>query len=95
MPPNTSDQELIKKLLEENHRLLEDNNKLLHKMRRAAQWGMVFRLIWLVVIFGAPFYFYMNYILPNMGTIQKNIGILDQLNVGNSQMQEWYKHLAE
>ncbi len=95
MSPETPDHDLIKKLLLENQRLLEDNNKLLHKMRRSAQIGLIFRIIWFVIIFAAPFYFYITYIQPNFEALQEKTNFLEQFNSENSQLGEWYKNLTQ
>jgi len=69
----------LKKFLEENNRLLQDNNKLLHGMRRRELWGIFFKVIWLILIFVAPLYIYLNFIEPQMGALTDQIQFFQSL----------------
>lgn len=74
----------LKELLLENQKLLTENNKLLRKIRRDAVIGFVFRILWLAVIFGLPFYLYFYFIEPNMQAIQEQMSLLEQITGSDS-----------
>ena len=48
----------------ENKRLLSENNDLLKKMYRTAWWSMVLRIVWFLVLIGAPFLVYYYLVEP-------------------------------
>lgn len=57
MPP-TEDHIVIKRLLEENAKILNENNILLKKLHRNAVTGMVLQVIWYALLIGIPFALY-------------------------------------
>ena len=61
---NETEQEQIRKLVLENQRLLTENNKLLKKLHRNAVISFWIRLLWILIIVGAPFVFYYYIIEP-------------------------------
>jgi len=75
----------LKALLEENIRLSKENNDLLRIMRRNAQWGLVGKIIFWLLLFVAPLIFVWGYIGPLMNAINGtgnstfNSGNLQQL----------------
>ncbi len=92
MNPDNSHEE-IKKLLVENQRLLLENNQMLHKMRKSAFLGTVFRIIWLLFILGLPLYLYFAYIKPNMGNLIEKYSELEEMTQNSSVLREWYDSL--
>jgi len=60
-----------KKLLEENLRLSKENNRLLHKMKRAATLGLIFRLLWISVLIGIPVALYVYIIQPYYESVRE------------------------
>jgi hypothetical protein len=52
----------MKELLE----LTRENNKLLHKMRRGAIYGNIFRFFYWTIILGGPVIIYFYYLQPYM-----------------------------
>jgi hypothetical protein len=75
----------LKSLLEENIRLSKENNDLLRIMRRNAQWGLVGKIIFWLLLFVAPLIFVWGYIGPLMNALNGtgdstfNSGNLQQL----------------
>lgn len=57
-------QQQIRKLVLENQRLLAENNKLLKKLHRNAVISFWIRLLWILIIIGAPFIFYYYIVEP-------------------------------
>jgi lipid-A-disaccharide synthase-like uncharacterized protein len=70
--------EELKRLLVENHRLLVENNQLLTKMHRSARLAMVVRVLWFVVILGAPVALYYFVLEPNLASLQSSLSILEE-----------------
>jgi hypothetical protein len=60
----------LKSLLEENLQISKENNKMLHKMRRAARWAFLWRILLWAIILGLPVYLYYLY-LPVIQTAIK------------------------
>lgn len=89
MTPEIPNHEDLKQLMLENQKLLLENNKLLKKMRRDAVIGYVFRILWIVIIFGLPFYLYLYFIQPNIGSIQEQAGLLKQLTGDGLNLESW------
>jgi len=54
----------MKRLLEENNRLVSDNNKLLKKMHRNEMISLWLRIIWYAVLIGIPFALYIYVLEP-------------------------------
>ena len=77
-------------LLEEIHRLTLENNRLLHKMRRGAMWGRLFTLVFYLVLFLGPIWFYATYL---NGTVQQLLQTYHQVQgtgaAAQTQMQSW------
>ncbi len=92
MNPDSGHEE-IKKLLVENQRLLLENNQMLHKMRKTAIVGTIFRVIWFFFILGLPIYLYFSYIKPNMGNLMERYSELEQMTGEASSLKEWFESL--
>ncbi len=63
----------MRELLKRNAKLAEENNTLLHKMRRSALWGNVFRVVyWIVILFVSfgAYYFLEPYAKKAVGVYQ-------------------------
>lgn len=54
----------MKELIAENKRLLLENNHLLKKLYRAAWWSFAFRVVWFMLLIGAPFVVYYYLVEP-------------------------------
>jgi len=88
MEEDTAD---LRDLIEKSVALSEDTNRLVHKMRRAQQWGRFFQLAWWVVIIaisGATYYLYFQ---PYVGKIEQ---LYEQAQEGTQQVQGWNTQLA-
>ena len=86
MIPEKDDHQIMHELLEENQRLLKENNDLLRKMMRRSTWAMFLRVLWLLVILGAPFALYYYVIEPYFNTVSESLGTL---NDGLSAVPGW------
>lgn len=104
MPPTTTPDDGLKKLLEENLAVAKDNNRLLREMRRNAILGLIAKIVLWLVLLGVPLIFLSSYIGPLMealsgtSTSTQNIGpgLLglpsgEQLNQLIEQYNEAYK----
>ena len=69
MDPEQTERQQIKDVLLENKRLLSENNDLLKHMHRMQRWGLVFKLLWILTIFGAPFIVYYWVLEPYFNTL--------------------------
>lgn len=56
--------------------IVSDNNRMLHKMRRNAFWGTVFKVLFYAVAFGIPVYLYFTLLQPMLGNL---IGTYEQI----------------
>lgn len=61
---------------QEMYRLVKDNNHMLHKMRRNAMWGGVFKIVFWAAILLAPIWFYMTYL---DATVQRMLHTIEQI----------------
>ena len=61
---------------QEMYRLVKENNRMLHKMRRNAIWGGVFKLVFWAAILLAPIWFYMTYL---DATVQRMLHTIEQI----------------
>jgi hypothetical protein len=61
MSPDDKKHDELEQLLIENQRLLVENNLLLKKLKWYSAWSFWFKVVWLLIIIGAPFvvYFFM------------------------------------
>lgn len=64
MIPDRGDHQVLQELMLENQRLLTENNQLLKKLHRASVWAFWVRIIWMLVLIGAPFVLYYYIIEP-------------------------------
>ena len=92
MNPDNGHEE-IKKLLVENQRLLLENNQMLHKMRRSAFLGTIFRIVWFLVILGVPVYLYFSYVKPNMDNLLGKYNALEEAAQNSTVFKDWYNSL--
>jgi hypothetical protein len=65
-------------LLEKTYALARENNKMLRKMRRAAFWGWVFKIIFWAIFLGVPIWLYFQFFQP----------VLDEFMGTYAQLQE-------
>ena len=64
MPPNKNEQERLEEIMLENQRLMVENNLLLKKIRKSAIISFWIRLVWTLILIGAPFVVYYFVIEP-------------------------------
>lgn len=64
MLPDKDDHQLLHELMLENQRLLTENNQLLQKINRRSVVSFWFRVMWFLIIIGAPFLLYFYIIEP-------------------------------
>ena len=74
MPPESVDNDDLKRLLEENIEVTKENNRLLREMRRNAILGIIARVvIWLIVL-GVPLFFLSAYLGPILDAFSGQAG---------------------
>ncbi len=61
---------------QEIYRLVLENNTMLHKMRRNAFWGGLFKFLFWTAILLAPIWFYMTYL---NATVEKMLHTINQV----------------
>lgn len=85
--------------LQEIYRLTKENNHMLHKMRRNAFWGGIFKFVFWAAILIAPLWFYMAYLAPvvddMMRTVQQIQGTSAKAQVQLGGFQEMLKQLQQ
>jgi|AntRauTorckE6833_2_1112554.scaffolds.fasta_scaffold02663_1 hypothetical protein len=86
MQPEKDETQILHEQLEENKRLLEENNGLLRKMLRRSSWAMFLRVVWVLIILGAPVALYYYVIDPYFDTVGES---LRTLNEGLSSVPGW------
>ncbi|MCB9815339.1 hypothetical protein H6789_02570 [Candidatus Nomurabacteria bacterium] len=64
MVPDKDEHQLLQELLLENQRLLTENNQIIKKLNRRSIWSFWFRVVWFLIIIGAPFLVYFYIIEP-------------------------------
>ena len=64
MLPDKNEHQLMQELLLENQRILNENNELMKKLNRRSLWSFWFRVVWFLIIIGAPFLLYFYIIEP-------------------------------
>jgi len=64
MLPDKDEYQILHELVLENQRLLIENNQLLKKINRANIWSFWFRVLWFMILIGAPFVLYYYIIEP-------------------------------
>lgn len=64
MIPEKDDRQLLHELMLENQRLLHENNDLMKKMLRRSTLGFFLKIVWLLVILGAPVALYYYVVEP-------------------------------
>ena len=92
-----------RELLEEVYEIAKENNKMLHRMRRAAWFGGIMKLIFWIVMLGGPVWFYYQYGEPLVNDLLNTVSQIqdtsNQLqNVGSQfggMNQEGIKHLFD
>ena len=67
-----SDHTELKRMLEKNSALLEENNELLKKIHRNAVLGFWLRIVWYILIIGAPFALYFYVVEPYFEALGAN-----------------------
>ncbi len=61
---------------QEMYRLTQENNRMLHKMRRNALWGGIFKFVIWGIILLAPIWFYMTYL---SATVERMVKTVEQI----------------
>jgi hypothetical protein len=87
----SSDHDELRKLLQENQRLLIENNQMLYRMRRSAALSGVLRFLWLLIIVSGLLYTYFVYIKPNKEIIEDKFRALGEVSVDSAALRAWYE----
>ncbi len=53
-------------LLRKTYELAKANNKMIRKMRRAALWGLIFKIVLYGVLLGIPVWLYFQFVAPTI-----------------------------
>jgi hypothetical protein len=69
MLPDKDEHQLLHDLMLENQRLLSENNQLLHKLHSRALWSFWLKVVWFLVIIGAPFILYYSVVEPYFNSL--------------------------
>lgn len=78
-------------MVQETYRLAKENNQMLHKMRRNAFWGGLFKFVfYLFVLVVAPLWLYSAYLQPLVQSMQQTMG---QVQGTNAQVQAQFGSL--
>lgn len=92
MPPNN---DMMKEIL----RLTQENNAMLHKIRRGAFMKSAFQIIFYILLFVIPAYFYIQYMAPMvnqlMTTVQQIQGTGTQAQAQFGSFQEMLKKFGD
>jgi len=77
MEPDNHHQQMLT-MLTENNRLLSENNAILKKQERRAKLGMIWRIVWIIIIVGLPIiaFYYLR------DTIEQIFSITDPIQQG-------------
>jgi hypothetical protein len=86
MNPEQNEKDQMRELMLENKRLLTENNMLLHKMYRAAWWSFVFRIVWFLLLIGAPFIVYYYLVEPYFNSLGSSF---DTFEAGLQEVPGW------
>ncbi|MFT7644886.1 MAG: hypothetical protein ACI9BF_000549 [Candidatus Paceibacteria bacterium] len=78
MHPEKEDHLLLRELTLENQRLLIENNQLLKKMNHREVLSFWFRIVWFLVLIGAPFLLYFYVIEPYFISMGSSFEIFKQ-----------------
>ena len=86
--------------LQELLRLTRENNRLLHKIRRGAIWGGIFKFVfYILVLVVAPLWLYSTYLAPIMSqmldTYQQIQGTGAKVQTQFSDFQNLFKRFGE
>ncbi len=87
----TGDHEEIKRLLQENQRLLIENNQMLRRARRSVVLAGLLRFLWFVIIIVTMAYVYFIYVKPNLDTLNAKISALENVGADVTNWQSWYE----
>jgi hypothetical protein len=72
-------------LLAKTYKLALDNNKMLRRMKRAAFWGMVFKIVFWALMLGIPVYLYFIFLQPVLEEFSRTA---DQFRQTGEQFQQ-------
>lgn len=75
MLPEKDEHQMLHELMLENQRLLAENNQLLRKIRKASVWSFWLRVVWTLIILGAPFLIYYYLLEPYFEAFGSSIEI--------------------
>jgi hypothetical protein len=86
---------ILTKLLQENQRLLEENNRLLIQMRRRAQFAFIGGILRIAIWVGIFAFIYMQYVLPQLETLQSFYESLQGLREQSSAVEAWLQSVSD
>ncbi len=87
------DDVLLIKLLQENQRLLKENNRLLVGMRRRARLAFLGSVLRLIIWLGILAFVYVNYISPQLESLQALFTSLQEVHDQTSATEEWLRSI--
>ncbi len=86
-------------VLQEMYRLTKENNRMLHKMRRNAFWGGIFKVIFWAAMLLVPIWLYLSYLAPvvddMMQTVQQIQGTSAKAQAEIGGFQDMLKQLQQ
>lgn len=86
---------ILTKLLQENQRLLAENNRLLIQMRRRAQFAFIGGVLRLAIWIGILAFVYIQYVVPQLVTLQSLYESLQGLREQSSAVETWLQTVPE
>jgi hypothetical protein len=86
MIPEKNEHQLLNELLTENQKLLTENNELLRKLNKRALWGIWLKIVWVLVLVGAPVAIYYYLIEPYFNSVGVTVEAFQQ---GLSDVPGW------
>ncbi|MCA9358986.1 hypothetical protein KC926_02145 [Candidatus Kaiserbacteria bacterium] len=69
MLPDKNENQILHELMLENQRLLIENNQLLKTLKRATVWSFWLKVVWFMILIGAPFVVYYYLIEPYFSSL--------------------------
>ena len=82
-------------MLEETLELSRENNKMLRKVRRAAFWGLLFRIVWISVLVGLPILFYYYFLEPFFGDLGQQYSQFQEQLPNLPELPQWMQGLID
>lgn len=78
MLPEKDEQQLLRDLMLENQRLLTENNQLLNKLHKHNIWSFWIRIVWFLILIGAPLILYYYIVEPYFSSLGSSFQTFQQ-----------------